>query len=58
MDKKMLELAVLPMVLHATPKMSTYEVSGRGYQRPGCTTTKAIRRKKRAQRKARKQNRK
>lgn len=57
-SKKMLELAVLPMVLHPHPSdMPRYDARSSRLKKPVRTTTKAHRRKKRAQNRARNMNR-
>lgn len=55
MNKRLLELAVLPMILQAPGEAIPYERPVKGPK--GITSTKAARRKKRAQRRARKHNR-
>ena len=55
MDRKMLELSVLPMILQAPSMAVPYGNPVRGPK--GTTSTKATRRKKRAQRQARKKSR-
>lgn len=57
MNKKLLELAVLPMVLQPTGPMPQYDARSSGWKKPGRTTTKAHRRKKCSQNKARNRNR-
>lgn len=58
MNKKMLELAVLPLVLQRHGiDMPPYSATKSGWKKPGRTTTKKHRRKKRAQNKARNRSR-